>query len=363
MRDILREIIELQSEYSATNTPAMYRRGKLIRDDMRLGLENLAQQLAGAINIDTASDLIIEGRDGTGQKSKVPWTRFGSKDRAPTANSGWYCVFLFRPQADAVYLCLSHASTKWNGGDYVSRPEEQIQPLMHWGRELLKEEAQTYELTTQIDLNKANRLAIAYEKSTLLAKLYTLNDLPSDEHLEEDLIVFSKMLGKIYELEDKGQGPNETHYQMEVTQKQFRNYELGEIKSAKAQGYGLSAPERKAVELRAMDVAKDWLEAEGYSVSDVSSNHSCDYHAIKNRKKFYVEVKGTTGRGEAIIITKNELALHRANFPNNILILVSGIKLNRQASTPLATGGQMSAVSPWAIEDANLSPLAFQYVL
>ena len=122
MRDILNEIISLQAEYSADNTPSMSRRGLLIRKDLRASLEALEDSLAIAIGI-PRDDLIVEGRDGTGQKSKVPWTRFGSRTRAPSANSGWYIVFLFRPQGDGVYLCLSHAATVLNGTDYVPRAD------------------------------------------------------------------------------------------------------------------------------------------------------------------------------------------------------------------------------------------------
>lgn len=132
MRDILEEIIKLQAQYNASNTPPMSRRGVLIRDLLKSSLEALGDDLANAIGI-SREDLIIEGRDGTGQKSKVPWTRFGSESRAPSANSGWYIVFLFRPQGDGVYLCLSHAATVWNGTDYVPRPDDENDPSYELG--------------------------------------------------------------------------------------------------------------------------------------------------------------------------------------------------------------------------------------
>jgi len=359
MRDILKKIISLQSQYSAANTPPMTQRGTLIRDDLRAALEALGDELAQAIGI-TRDDLIIEGRDGTGQKSKVPWTRFGSESRAPSANSGWYIVFLFRPQGDGVYLCLSHAATVWNGTDYVPRHDNE---LMNWGRELLKEELAANGLIEEIDLARANRLASSYERSTALAKLYLSDDMPDNAELEDDLRLFAAMLGQIYGLEDKGLGPNEVVYQREVAQKQIRQIDSGRSAKAVSQGFGLSGPERRAVELRAMQVAGDWLAAEGYRVSDVSATESCDYTAVKERVKTYVEVKGTTGRGEAVILTKNEVALHQVRFPHTMLMIVSGIELDKSANPPLAAGGSLRVISPWKIYDERLTALSYQYVI
>ena len=362
MHDILTRIISLQSQYSAANTPPMTLRGTLIRNDLRTALEAMGDDLAQAIGI-ARDDLIIEGRDGTGQKSKVPWTRFGSENRAPSANSGWYIVFLFRPQSDGVYLCLSHAATVWNGTDYVPRPENEMVPLMKWGREILAEERTAKGLIEDIDLARANRLASSYERSTALAKLYLLDEMPNNEQLEDDLRLFAAMLGRVYGLEDKGLGPNEAHYQREVAQKLIRQIDSGRSAKAVSQGFGLSGPERRAVELRAMKVASDWLSIEGYRVSDVSATDSCDYLAVKDRIKTYVEVKGTTGRGEAVILTKNEVALHQARYPHTMLMIVSGIKLDKKISPPVATEGRLRVVSPWEISDAHLTALSYQYVV
>jgi len=356
MRDILTKIIELQAQYNASNTPAMNKRGTLIRNDLRDALDENRAILAQTLAI-PEEDLIIEGRDGTGQKSKVPWTRLGSKLRAPSANSGWYIVFLFRPQSDGVYLCLSHAATVWNGVDYVPRPETEMAPLMNWARELLADESDTNNWVEKIDLDKANRLAASYEKSTALAKFYDIKALPNNETLSDDILGFAKALGKIYSQEDKGRSPNEAYQELETTQSQIRNAQAGRIKRGKSQGFGLTGPERKAVEMLAMDAAKEFLEAEGFSVKDVSATEPCDYLATKKKVKIYVEVKGTTGLGQAVNLTKNEVKLHKARYPNTMLIILSHIDLDKMVSPPIATGGK------WKIQDDQLTALSFQYIL
>lgn len=74
-------------------------------------------------------------------------------------------------------------------------------------------------------------------------------------------------------------------------------------------------------------------------------------------------MKGTTGRGEAVILTKNEVALHQARFPHTMLIIVSGIDLDNTEDPPTATGGILKVISPWDISEERLTALSFQYVV
>jgi len=60
-------------------------------------------------------------------------------------------------------------------------------------------------------------------------------------------------------------------------QKQIHLVESGHALTASSQGFGLSAPQRRAVELRAMDIAREWLISRDYRVKDVSSTDPCDY--------------------------------------------------------------------------------------
>jgi len=170
-------------------------------------------------------------------------------------------------------------------------------------------------------------------------------------------------LGRIYGLEDNGLGPNEAHYQRDVAQKQIRRVESGKSSAVSSQGFGLSGPERRAVELRAMEVARDWLISQDYRVKDVSATDPCDYLAMKDKVKFYVEVKGTTGRGEAVILTKNEVALHKAKHPNTMLLIVKQIDLNKITDPPSVTGGSLQVISPWDITDDRLTALSYQYLI
>lgn len=83
------------------------------------------------------------------------------------------------------------------------------------------------------------------------------------------------------------------------------------LRLRKGQGRGLSGPERRLVEIEAMRQARQWLTREGFKFKDVSADESCDFRAERNGEKWVIEVKGTTEGPGSILLTANEVALHR----------------------------------------------------
>ncbi len=126
-------------------------------------------------------------------------------------------------------------------------------------------------------------------------------------------------------------------------------------------GRGLTASERKAVEQRAMEVTRLHLSSSWTTIIDVSATESCDFICFSKERKLFVEVKGTTGLGDSVTITRNELALARAQFPNTLLAVVSEIELYRVTDPPTASGGNLTLLSPWVIQQEDLEPLAFDF--
>lgn len=133
------------------------------------------------------------------------------------------------------------------------------------------------------------------------------------------------------------------------------------LRRGRKQGRGLTSEERRAVELRAMAVVRRHLEKTWGQVEDVSANHSCDFICYSDDCELFVEVKGTTGAGESVIVTRNEVALARAKSPNTLLAVVSAIQLDKAVSPPIASAGELIVVHPWRIDDDDLDPLAFDY--
>jgi hypothetical protein len=131
--------------------------------------------------------------------------------------------------------------------------------------------------------------------------------------------------------------------------------------SARRQGFGLKPDERKAVETHAMAVARQHFEALGWDVIDTSSGNCYDLACRKGSRELRVEVKGTTGAGENVLLTRNEVA-HARTFPDLALVVVSRIELSRGAA-PSASGGSKRVEEPWRIDMGELSPLAYEYSL
>jgi hypothetical protein len=356
MRGELLEVIGLQHAYTWVNTPPMQRRGELIRRIIPQELAAAREQLAHSLG-PHGEDLQFEGRDGTGRKTLIPWVRFYSEARSPSAQHGWYCVYLFDAPGTGVYLWLGHGSTRFEEGEFRPRPPEEVAKLVAWGRQALKT-VLTAEPTLGLPMQlKGQELGDAYERSGVLAKWYAAEDMPSDEQLLNDAVTFAGYLKLVYDAEVLGLAP--TGPPPEVIEVE-RAASGQPQRRGKAQGFGLSVAERLAVEGHAMTLAKEHLQKLGWHVRDVSATHPYDFECTEGDKKMIVEVKGTTSTGGEIVITRNEVEMQRARHPNNALIVVHSINLLRSSAPPKAQGGELLMCSPWKIEDSQLRPIAFR---
>jgi hypothetical protein len=124
------------------------------------------------------------------------------------------------------------------------------------------------------------------------------------------------------------------------------------------QGFGLNARERTAVENHAMELAESYYRKE-WNVRDVHSNHSYDLHCSRDDEQLRVEVKGTTGGAEHVVLTRNEVTLSR--LPGYSLFVVAHIELDRNDSErPVARGGECFVFDPWSADPTALEPLTYR---
>jgi hypothetical protein len=99
MDRLMAEVLDLQKVWTAKNTDAMERRGAIIRREMPQWLRERRASIAASLN--PPEELVgVEGRDGTGLKTEVAWTRVYATDRSPSATSGWYVVYYLADQAN-----------------------------------------------------------------------------------------------------------------------------------------------------------------------------------------------------------------------------------------------------------------------
>jgi Protein NO VEIN, C-terminal len=189
-----------------------------------------------------------------------------------------------------------------------------------------------------------------------LTKWYPADDMPSDEQLLHDAAAFAAYLKLVYDAEVLGLAP--TAPPPEIIE--VERAASGQPQHSKTQGFGLSVAERRAVELRAMALAKSHLQKLGWHVRDVSATHPYDFECTRGDQKLIVEVKGTTSTGDEVVVTRNEVEVQRTRHPNNALIVVHSVDLVRSAGAPKADAGTLLMRSPWNIEDSHLRPIAFR---
>jgi hypothetical protein len=361
MRDFLRDVLLLQPQWSSTNTPAMQQRGHLVRDDVAGWLRERLPELARNASVEV-DDWKVQPSDGAGNKNEIPWVRVHSASRSPSATRGWYVVYLFEAGGDRVYLSLMQGSSRKVNREYKARAGAELRERARAVRDALAPRLRARaDLVEKIELNATrSELGPAYEAGTVVAFEYLRDELPSDQVLFDDLSFLMSVLGHLYQLDSPDEVAPEVADAVVVAERSAGRARRG-------QGLHLTAAQRVAVERRAVAVATCYLVEQGYEVVDVGATESYDLDARRGAERLYVEVKGTTtvwdsSRSE-IIVTKNEVDLHLREYPNNMLLVVSQIVLDRSATPPSASGGELRVISPWRIELPNLTPVTYRYLV
>jgi hypothetical protein len=364
----IQEVLELQTRYTSKNTPDKQRRGVLIRKEIAASLNENFDRFKSKYEI-AIEDLWVQGKDGEGNKAEIPWVRLGSKELSPSAMKGWYVVFLFAATGSNCYLSLGHSSMIYEGDSTEKRYQKPLPPelaaeMMQWGRDKLQlNEIKVPRLKFKMDLEAKGILAEAYNRTSLCGFEYSIQNIPSDEQIIDDVEFLLEMLSKIYLLQETdatipgSESPEHREAVAAIAQAAGRD-----LTGPRRQGRSrLPQAHKKVIEERAMEVAMKQLEKRGFTnIKDVGKNHSYDIAAKLNGVDFYIEVKGTISLGEKVVLTKNEVLLHRQEYPNNALVVVSQIELDR-SEPPSAAGGKVLFISPWKIEDSDLEALGYDY--
>ncbi|WP_436496834.1 MrcB family domain-containing protein [Actinokineospora sp. HUAS TT18] len=359
LRDLFDQVLAAQREYSPKKTEAMVRRGELIGGPIARWIEERLPRLRQA----TIDDLAVDASDGKGLKAEIPWVRVHSSSRSPRATDGWYVVYLFDARGESVYLTLMQGTTTWIGQSVVTRPISELRAGVSWARGLFGEALSARpDHLREIDLKgRASKRALGYEAGAVAAFEYRRGALPDDDVMERDLVFLVSVLGRLHHAEqDTSDIPSDLAAEVAHVLTPTTRSARGGV----GQGTGLSHAERVAIERRSVFLACEHLVSLGFSVRDVGATESYDIDARRRSERVYVEVKGTTSAvGAEIILTKNEVDLNEARYPDTMLIVVSGIELDRSEVPPRASGGALRVVHPWSVAQARLVPLAYRYTV
>lgn len=191
--DCLREILALQPHWTNTNTPEMEERGHLIRN---YGADAIRRLLSERLD-PPPFDWAVQGRDGTGFKTRIPWIRVHSKARSPSATEGWYLVYLFTLDGSSVYLSLNQGAAVPDAGTFRMRPSEELTARADWARDVLGIDDPRF--VDAINLEDNGELATGYQRGNIVALRYDGTDIPGEATLAEDLVQMASILATLYD--------------------------------------------------------------------------------------------------------------------------------------------------------------------
>ncbi|MFJ1927966.1 MrcB family domain-containing protein [Streptomyces sp. NPDC088131] len=367
MKDLLRKILALQPHWTSKNTPDMQARGVTIRQELPSFLREHGEALANALGL-PLDELGVEGRDGTGLKTEVPWVRVFGREQSPSATTGWYVVYLFSASGHHVHLSLNQGTTIWTGGDFKARKAEDLVARVGWARPLLANAMATrQDLHETIQMDARTPLGRGYGPGNVVAISYERDHLPGAEVLIADLLFMTSLLSTVYTEErltshvPGDPAPEVLEAEQSAARTAGRRTAGGARPRRSGQGFLLTAGERKAIELHSVRMATEHFESEGWSVKDVGAKESFDLLLSRGDEQCRAEVKGTTSAGTDVILTRAEVEKQRKYYPHNALVVVHSIKLDRTGPEPTTRGGALHCTSPWAVHHEDLSVISYAY--
>jgi hypothetical protein len=332
----------------------MSERGVLVRKEIPAWLDSHAAVLGQALGVD---DFFAEGSNGAGRNARVPWTRFASRFESPKPTEGFYVVYLFDAAGRNVYLSLNQGTTDHLNGELVRKPPELILERSAWARAALGSWLTDLgDRLSAMSLNGAN-LGDAYEDGSVAAIGYERDAIPDDTVILADAKRFAEGLGLLYREHNLRPLPKE---QPEIHEAEVAaDRAAGNRRVPPRAGFRANAAERKAIEKRAIDLARAYYMAQGFKVKELGKPF--DLEVRKDGMKLTVEVKGTTSDGSGVVLTANEVEHHAEAFPDNALVIVRNIALGREGDSPSAGGGHLYELRGWEIDPDHLRTISYAY--
>ena len=108
--------------------------------------------------------------------------------------------------------------------------------------------------------------------------------------------------------------------------------------------------------------AEKTYRGEDWTVCDVSKNRSYDLHCSKDTDQLHVEVKGTTGGGDSVILTAGEVNFAKAHPKQMELYVLSDIDLSGKKDHRKPSGGTARRMKSWQPVQ-GLKPTQYRYTL
>jgi hypothetical protein len=128
-------------------------------------------------------------------------------------------------------------------------------------------------------------------------------------------------------------------------------------KASDGQGHQLDPKRRAAVEKYAMDRAKEAYPG----ADDTSRTEPFDLRTLQDGQEVRVEVKGTVGAGNVILLTANEVQNAHGIDWRTDLFIVFDIQLEVLGGEFVASDGEVRVIRGWVPHEDHLIPTQFRY--
>ena len=362
MQSEIRAVLDLQADWTPRSSDplgeSMQLRGVYVGNDIPGLIEVQRDEIAAQLLIEP-QDVEIEGSNATGSFARVPWVRVANREKSENARTGWYAVYLFAEDGSEAALSLNQGTQIWDGVGMRSQPLASINKQSTWARDALADLLPSRpRLDPTIELGSHDK-ATAYEAGNVVAYRYPRDAVPDDATLTADLLDMATLLLAVHRAEASAPAPGELA--PEIAEAERAVQALAGNPAPPRRGFRMNVKQRKAIELRAMAVAMDYFSGPDVTIRDVSAKQPYDVEVTRDGVRICVEVKGTAGDGEEVLLTRGEVTHQRNAYPNNALAVVSGIRLEGPPDAPNAVGGSIQVMTPWSIGDDALTPMSYRY--
>jgi|SRR5271166_1436501 len=340
--EALRRVCALQPLYSPNNTDEMQERGRLIRHTLPDEFNSMSAELVAALGPAFGAEFDVGESDGIGRKTEAPWVRIFATSMSPRPTAGWYVVVHFAADGSAVFVTVGCGSTVWSNGSLTRESSAKLAQRTDWARSVVREKFGTLApFEDAIRLGAKAPPPATFEQATALAHRIPVGDL-DEPRFRELLVLATERLRSIYEAQHLGRDLTAAGAVDVMVEALVAPNRVGST----GQGYWLTAAERRAIERHAMRLA---------------AKASFDFEASKQGQTIKVEVKGTTNdSGDALLMTRNEVDLHRSQKGQTALIVVSRIQLTDRSTEPIAHGGKVQDEVGWDIDAWDVTPIAYR---
>lgn len=132
-----------------------------------------------------SSDYLIVGSIGKGLMSETPWIGLFDTEVTKSAQTGYYVVYLFTSDLKGVYLSLGIGWTQYENAYGIKTGKIRIKENAKKARVVLRG-ILDYS-TREIDLKASGQLTKGYEQGNICSKYYSIDSLPEDSVLIDDL--------------------------------------------------------------------------------------------------------------------------------------------------------------------------------